>query len=167
MRKRRIFICSFCVLFIALIIWGIKMFHVYDSNFSNIYIFADIQECQAMEALSDNGGKFTKYQDAGKDKYSKDLSYTAFFGGEYCSSKCEFEICAYEFEDTVAARKYFDRVTGKNSYTMDKNFSLSSGLIHSQLVVFEKNKAYAMSFPTSVLYDVAQIMVKYFTVKVI
>lgn len=133
---------------------------------ANIYIFADITECNKLEALHIQNGQFTKYQDTAQDDNLKNLSYSASFCGKYSSDQCRFEIFAYEFKDTASARTYFEKAVPKDSGNLEQNYSISSGMGGTELVAFSGNKAYAVSCPTRMLSDVLAILEETLTVKI-
>ena len=53
---------------------------------------------------------------------------------------------------------YFERVSKKDSAQKNPNFSLSSGVIQSRIVVISDSKAYAVYCPTKDLSDVLKVL---------
>ena len=129
---------------------------------TNIYIFANIQECNALDAT----GKFIPYSDVSKDSHIGELPYTAFYAGEYKDEFVEFQIFAYEFSDTEAARAYFKHTTGKDSKQLTQNFSLSEGMRNARIVVFSENHAYVAYFSNDSTQEVLEILKDIFSTKI-
>ena len=129
---------------------------------TNIYIFANIQECNALDAT----GKFTPYTDASQDTHVENLPYTAFLAGEYHDGDVAFQIFAYEFESLDTARAYFDDITGKDSSTLSRNFSLSEGMRNARIVVFSENHAYVAYFSNDSTQEVLEILKDIFSTKI-
>ena len=129
---------------------------------TNIYIFANIQECNALDAT----GKFTPYTDASQDTHVENLPYTAFLSGEYHDGDVAFQIFAYEFESLDTARAYFDDITGKDSSTLSRNFSLSEGMRNARIVVFSENHAYVAYFSNDSTQEVLEILKDIFSTKI-
>lgn len=130
-----------------------------------IYVFEDISECQALETLDKVDGAFIRYQDTAKDKHLADLEFTSYFAGEYSCKQYHFQIFAYEFCDVSNAKEYFNNVAGKNTDELNRNFSLSSGIINSELVVLYDARAYRVHFPTNNLLEITQILEDIFSLK--
>lgn len=129
---------------------------------TNIYILANIQECNALDAT----GKFTPYTDASQDTHVENLPYTAFLAGEYHDGDVAFQIFAYEFESLDTARAYFDDITGKDSSTLSRNFSLSEGMRDGRLVVFDNHCGYAAYFSNGSTQEVLGILEEIFSVRI-
>ncbi|MBE6958460.1 MAG: hypothetical protein E7447_04845 [Ruminococcaceae bacterium] len=135
------------------------------SNIS-IYIFEDISECNALVSSNEDGGNFTKYQNAEQDENLENLQYVQSFAGKYTCDRYTFEIFAYAFADPASARTYFENITGKNSYTLEENFSISSGLTSSRIIVFKGNMAYAVYCPARDLDAISEVLENCFQVKI-
>ena len=133
---------------------------------SNLYIFADIDECELLASSNQEEGVFTNYTNALSDRHIRQLSYVSFFAGEFSGKTISFQIFAYEFADELSAKTYFENATGKNSGKLSQNFSLASGLLESQIVIFDGTRAYSAYFPTRSLSEVLRILENCFTVKV-
>jgi len=129
----------------------------------SIYMFADMEECKTIASADDS---FSKYTDSSSDKNVSGLTYTDFFAGKYDAGDFQFEIFAYEFDSVDSARAYFDKVTGKNSDGLISNYSSSSGVMSSHIVVFEGKLAYALYLPTSDVVDVAEFLSNVFSIKI-
>lgn len=149
-----VFVCLLVVAFVALLVVHADV---------SITMFADLDEC-AFIASAD--GNFSEYSDVLSDENVRGLTYTDFFAGVYDCDTFEFEIFAYEFDSVDSARAYFDEVTGKNSDGLDANFTLSSGLLTSSLVVFDSNRAYVVYAPAMDVSDVAQFLSGVFSLKI-
>ena len=134
--------------------------------FPDYYIFADITECEVLETLDAENGKSTKYQDTTKDTHIDDLQYSSFFAGEYASDQYKFKIFAYEFEDAASAKAYFENITGKSSDEISQNFTMSAGIISTELVVLSDCKAYTVYCPTYAVSDVLAILENNFSIKI-
>ena len=154
-----VFVCAVVLLLIA-VSTALMIVH---TNVS-VCIFADLEEC---ESIASADGSFSEYTEVSSDKHVKTLTYTDFFAGKYKCDGFKFEIFAYEFDSIDSARAYFEEVTGKNSDGLDTNFSLSSGLLNSHLVVFDSNRAYMLYAPTMDMSDVAQFLSGVFSIKII
>ena len=133
---------------------------------TNIYIFSDISECDSLETLNVENGYFTRYQNAMLDNNLSGLQYTEFFAGTYSCDQYTFEIFAYEFIDSVAAKTYFENATGKNSAASDANFSMVSGIATCHIIVFEGDRAYAIYCPSNDLSDVSVVLADHFQIKI-
>ena len=162
-KKQIVVVCIVAIILIGLCIM-IPAFHAH-SNIS-IYIFEDISECNALVSLNEEGGSFTKYQDAEQDENLENLQYVQSFTGKYTCDRYTFEIFAYAFADSASARTYFENITGKNSYTLEENFSISSGLTSSRIIVFKGNMAYAVYCPASDIDDVSEVLETAFRQKI-
>lgn len=165
MKKKQISILIACLVpVLLLLVFGIiGMSHHLDAS---IHIFANLNECALIATAQNEDGSFSKYTDTVSDKDASGLAYTDFFAGEYTCGTYEFEIFAYQFDNEDSAQEYFERATGKNSEGVDSNFSLSSGLIKTRLVVFDKNRAYTVRMPTGDVDDVTQFLAAIFSVKI-
>lgn len=161
-KKQIVVVCVVAIILIGLCIM-IPAFQAH-SNIS-IYIFEDISECNALVSSNEDGGNFTRYQDAEQDENLENLQYVQSFAGKYTCDRYTFEIFAYAFADSASARTYFENITGKNSYTLEENFSISSGLTASKIIVFKGNMAYAVYCPSSDLADVSNVLADLFTIK--
>lgn len=167
MVNRRKMILSVCIIAALIIVGVIGVIYMMQMHLdTDIYIFADLSECQLLESLNNKDEKFIKYQDAALDDHIRDLKYTSFFGGEYSCDLYEFEIFAYEFSDAASAQSYFENATGKNSDDVDPNFSLVSGFMSSHIIAFNENKAYSIYFPTSAFSEISQLLAEHFTIKI-
>ena len=153
-----VFVCAIVLLLIA-VSTALMIVH---TNVS-VCIFADLEEC---ESIASADGSFSEYTEVSSDKHVK-VRLTDFFAGKYKCDGFKFEIFAYEFDSIDSARAYFEEVTGKNSDGLDTNFSLSSGLLNSYLVVFDSNRAYMLYAPTMDISDVAQFLSGVFSIKII
>ena len=165
MSKIQKIICLVCVLagLVIAIVGGIYVCCVHWD--ANIYMFAEIAECESLRALNNTEGKFTEY-DTALDKHLGNLSYLSAFSGKYTCDKFSFEIFSYTFADEEAAKIYFEKATGKNNDNRDTNFSLASGILSSRIVVFSGNRAYAVKCSTMDLHAVLQMLEDQFTVKI-
>ena len=136
MRKNKIILSILCFFALLFQLCGCIF------EFSPIYIFADISECENIEKLKHEDAIITVYDTPEKDKNAKGLEYEKFFAAEYDSSELEFEIFAYEFKDGDTAKKYFRNETGKKD-DRDINFSSSKGMFGYILIVINDNMAYS------------------------
>ena len=132
---------------VILIVLFAVFFFTFHSSQKDIYIFADMSECEAFRAMCDKNGTFTEYIDMPADENLGDLSYVTCFAGTYLCDDYSFEFFAYEFEEGEMAKQYFRNCTGKNTNALSENFSLSLGLLRTRLAVVKDAKAYVVFAP--------------------
>lgn len=111
------------------------------------YIFESIEECDAIEKITENEADFEKYQNSDKDKNLKDLDYKKFFGGHFESSELEFELFAYEFYDAVTSAKYYSNAT-ETEYEQfilgEPSINTSQVLNKARIVVIDEERVYVV-----------------------
>jgi hypothetical protein len=117
------------------------------ATFSSYTVFSDIKECEALKNSNLEGACFEEYDISEKDRYLKELAYTACFAGRFSCDEFDFEIYAYEFADVDTAKQYFENATGKQQESDHKrNFSLVQGigipLFNTSFTVYEGKNAY-------------------------
>ena len=154
-----------CILAVLLIGLSIVMPTLRLHVNTDIYIFEDISECEALASLKTEGGNFTKYQDTKLDGNLNNLQYSKFFAGKYSCAQYNFEIFAYAFDDSASAKTYFKNATGKDSTALDANFSIVSGIMTSHIIVLKGNTAYAVYCPSTDLADVSMILADCFEIR--
>ena len=141
---------------------GTSMFNMFKHLDTPIPMFANIEECSALDA----DGKFTPYSDVSNDSHIQNLPYTAFFAGQYKDDAVKFEIFAYEFPDTESARAYFQNITGKASENMTHNYSLSDGMFGGRLAVFQDHRAYIVSCSYNMIWEIVAVLEEIFSLGV-
>ena len=166
MTKRKMITLVACVFAVVIIAVCVALPFLQIHRNTNVYIFSDISECNALEELSVTDGHFTRYQNTTQDSNLQGLQYAAFFAGKYSCEQYTFEIYAYEFTEPAAAKTYFENATGKNTNELDSNFSLASGMTTSHIIAFHKNMAYAVYCPSNDLSDVSMVLAEYFQNKI-
>ena len=130
-----------------------------------VYIFADISECQAIVQRA-NDGEFSRYDTPSADKNVDGLAYTAFFAGAYSGDSCNFEIYAYEFVDSSTAEIYFQRSANKDTAGVNPNFSGGSNLVDADIVVLHGCTAYAVYMPSACENEVYQFLAGIFSIQI-
>ena len=139
------------------------------------YIFAEIGECDKLLPSDRTNIKIEIYDSANNDKDLQDLSYNNFFAMDYNSNSLQYEIFAYEFEDSDSALKYFVNVTGQTNHEkklpLDDNdenklLSASSGMSSYRLVVVYKNMAYQIIAPKQYKSELHDLLSSTFSIKI-
>lgn len=110
---------------------------------AEVRVFADLAECENIEAKKTDGAMVTVYDTSDKDKYRKGLDYNRFYGCHYDSDEMKFELFAYEFSTDQAAQEYFKNATGKTD-EQTTNFSSSKGMTRFCRVVIHEKNAYVI-----------------------
>ena len=122
-----------------------NFFSIMKNGSADIYIFADISECENIATLQYTDGQLKKHNNTDADKKLKGLSYESFFAADYTSDEVEFTIFAYTFTDTKTAGEYFENVTGKTYDNDEKNYSTSTGASSHRVCVYVSNRAYCIT----------------------
>ena len=139
------------------------------------YIFDEIGECDNLIPSDSTDIKIEIYDTASKDKDLQDLSYNDFFAMHYKSDSLQYEIFAYEFEDSDSALKYYVNVTGQTSYEKklplddtdeNKLLSASSGMSSYRLIVVYKNMAYQIIAPKQYKSELHDLLSSTFSIKI-
>lgn len=156
-------IFSLCAIILGVSITAIISFKHLNAD---VYMFKSIEECWKIETQAEENSVFNRYLDTSRDNYLSGLSYNSFFSGKYSCEQYEFEIFAYEFNDTMSAIEYFKKITGKDSIQKSTNFSLSSGIAQSRIIAISETNAYIVYCPTKDFTDVCKMLEKIFTVKI-
>ncbi len=104
-------------------------------------IFSNISEFEIIESEFLNQGEVEKYNDTSKDENIKELQYVAHYAAYYTCEDFEFEIFAYEFENSDASREYHKNV----SVETDKSVSMhrTVGITQTKLVLIDNTMAYS------------------------
>lgn len=100
------------------------------SSYDKINIFADIQECSALD------GYVTDRKIL--DKYIDNLSVVDSYVYEVNSQGEKFIIYAYEFDNLETSKQYFSQIKGK-TVDGDIDYKGNSSLFSSKLIVRHKN----------------------------
>ena len=94
---------------------------------------------------------------------------------DYKSDSLQYEIFAYEFEDSDSALKYYVNVTGQTSYEKklplddtdeNKLLSASSGMSSYRLIVVYKNMAYQIIAPKQYKSELHGLLSSTFSIKI-
>ncbi len=121
-------------------------------------MFENIAECEKLSSLDGVGYRLPQF-----DTELEELSYTAFWGGEYAVEGENFRIFAYEFDDAASAKTYFKNVTGKDT-ERDQDFSGSRGAWEYELTVIDAHKAYRVTAAASAQAVIDQLLEETFSV---
>ena len=145
------------------------------NTYDEYYIFAEIGECEKLLPSDQTNIKIEIYDTVSNDKNLQDLSYNHFFAMDYKSNSLQYEIFAYEFEDSDSALKYFVNVTGQTNYEkklpLDDNdenklLSASSGMFSYRLVVVYKNMAYQIIAPKQYKSELHDLLSSTFSIRI-
>ncbi len=175
MKKRK----KTVALFIFIILIGcffVGLFlHMLNNPLSHeYYIFQNISECEQLIPSDQSNAKIEIYNNVSNDKDLKDLSYKDFFSMNYQSDTLEYELFAYEFEDSDSALKYYVNATGQRIYekklpleSEDENNLLyaSKGMSYYRIVVIHKNTAYQLIAPNRYQKEVNELLASSFSIK--
>ena len=116
---------------------------------NDYYIFNTIEECEGLIPGDQSGIKVERYDTPSGDKDIKNLTYSDFFGMEFKSDELEYEIFAYEFDNSETALEYFNNCTGQKrtlNQGVNKIHSASVGIFgHYDLVLVFENRAYKLN----------------------
>ena len=113
-------------------------------NKNRYCIFSNISEFEMIESEFSKKGEIQRYNDTSRDENLEGLQYVAHYAAYYKCEEFEFEIFAYEFQDTEEAHQYFYNHTGRES-DRDTNFFGSGGMFSYDLVVIDGKNAYFAS----------------------
>ena len=130
-------------------------FNLLLNGLTEIYVFADIAECEGIAELDYPNATVTRRDTPDGDKKLKGLAYESFYSAKFVADGMEFEIFAYEFVDSETAQAYFKNVTGKGLES-EQNFSSSTGLIKYRLCVLDGNLAYTLTAPNKYADEIEQ-----------
>lgn len=133
---------------------------------SDVYMFADLEECHAIAADESIQACLTIYESPEKDKHIKELEYVDFFACYYASDDLEFELFAYQFAEADAASVYFSNVVGRKS-TYGTDFLKSAGMFSYHGIVISDNMAYAVYSKPSSESNLNELLGDWFTQKVV
>lgn len=151
-KKIRLAICL--VLCLGIIIGA--LINIIATPFNNeFFIFQDLSECEQLFPVGHSNVIVQRYDTPNGDKNLKGLPYVGFFGMTYQSNAYEYEIFAYEFENSDVALNYYINVTGRDGLQKktplrnneDAFLSYSQGMFSFQIVVAYQNKAYQLRAP--------------------
>ena len=120
---------------------------------SNICIFSDITEFEQIEKDFLEYGTVERYDSPKDDKHLKGLSYVKFYAGKYKCDDFQFEIFAYEFEDSILAEKYYENAVG-NETTINPRYVISGNLRNTTLLVIDGANVYLASYSTKYKHNV-------------
>ena len=171
-RTKRI-ILIIAIAAIVIIGFSVQIFKGINTH-DEYYIFAEIGECDKLLPSDRTNIKIEIYDSASNDKDLQDLSYNHFFAMDYKSNSLQYEIFAYEFEDSDSALKYYVNVTGQTNYEkklpLDDNdenklLSASSGMSSYRLVVVYKNMAYQIIAPKQYKSELHDLLSSTFSIK--
>lgn len=164
------------IVFVAIVVFALSYMLFTQPPSGGYYIFQDISECEQLIPNDPAGVTVDRYDSPDKDANLKGLPYKEFWGIKFSSDEIEYEIFAYEFEDSDSALKYFVNETGKNSYLKklplseddeNKNFSASKGMFSYRLIVIYKNRAYKVTAPSEYANSVNELFASIFSQKVL
>ena len=126
-------------------------------------IFADMDECYAMEAALPADAEIEMYENPSADSAIGNLSYEEFFGRKIKCEEFSFKIFAYEFADTQASKQYF-----KNNVGYDDEGSaggvMTQNTVACILVVYDRERAYTIHTNMGDFNDVVSFLGKHFSV---
>ena len=160
---------------IILIGFFVQMF-MGNNTHDKYHIFAEIGECNKLIPVDQTNIKMDMYGTASKDKDLQNLSYNDFFAMDYKSDSLQYEIFAYEFEDSDSALKYYVNVTGQKSYEKklplddtdeNKLLSASSGMFSYRLIVVYKNMAYQIIAPKQYKSELHNLLSSTFSIRIL
>ena len=173
-RKTKRTILSIAIATIVLTGFFIQIFKSINT-YNEYYIFAEIGECDNLLPSDQTNVKIEIYDTVSNDKNLQDLSYNNFFAMDYKSDSLQYEIFAYEFEDSDSALKYYVNVTGQTSYEKklplddtDENKLLlaSTGMFSYRLMVVYKNMAYQIIAPKQYKAELHDLLSSTFSIKI-
>lgn len=130
---------------------------------NDVYIFADITECEGFSIREDI--QFSIYDTPIKDSNIGTLSYERFIGGYYTLNNIDFELFAYEFNDSLSAKEYFSKTTGKSD-ELNTNFSINRGMLTYRLIVIDDKRAYTISSKAENGDEISELLAETFSVKI-
>ena len=135
----------------------------YGMNFNtNFTIFADISECEAIDANLPEDATIEVYDTPFKDQDINDLPYAAFYGRKIKCSKFSFEIFAYEFADKESRHQYLKNITENENYDEESSFHCSTG--HpAVLIVHDGERVYQVFASNNDMSDVVTYLEKCFS----
>lgn len=169
------YIAVVSIVFVAIVIFAFGYMLFTQPLSGGYYIFQDISECEQLIPDDLAGVTVDRYDSPTKDEDLKGLPYKEFWGMKLSSDEIEYEIFAYEFDDSDSALKYFVNETGKSSYLKElplsdddenKHFTASKGIPSYHLIVIYKNKAYKVIAPSKYANSVNELMASSFSLKV-
>ena len=129
------------------------------------YIFSEITECNNFTIDKKGGAEIIEYDTPDDDRYLENMKYKNFFAAKYKSSEFEFEIFAYEFENSDSAKEYFKNATGRTS-DLDTNFLSSGGITSQKIVVINFEKAYTLYTSADSSEQVKKFIGENFTIQI-
>ncbi len=162
------------IVFVAIVVFALSYMFTHPLS-GGYYIFQNISECEQLIPNDQSGVTVDRYDSPDKDTNLNGLLYKEFWGMNLSSDEIEYEIFAYEFEDSDSALKYYVNETGQNSYlnklplSMDdenKLFSASKGIPSYRLIVIYKNRAYKVISPSKYADSVNELLASIFSQKV-
>lgn len=164
------------IVFVAIVIFAFGYMLFTQPLSGGYYIFQDISECEQLIPNDQSGVTVDRYDSPTKDEDLKGLPYKEFWGMKLSSDEIEYEIFAYEFEDSDSALTYYVNETGQNSYLKklplseddeNKLFSASKGISSYRLIVIYKNRAYKVIAPSKYANSVNELLASIFSQKVL
>ena len=135
------------------------------------FIFENIEECEGLIPDDQSDVKIDRHDAPNTDKDLKDLPCSDFFGMKFESDTLEYEIFAYEFEDSDSALKYYTNVTGKShekTLPSDEEkplLSASQGMFSYRVIVVSQNRAYKLIAPNKYIDEINSLLSEVFSQK--
>lgn len=172
MKKRLpIFICLILLVVIAIGVLAYVFTHPMTHEY---FIFQKLDECESLIPTDISKAEIVRYDMPDSDKSLKELSYNDFWGVNFKSDTLEYEIFAYEFENSDSALKYYVNVTGQDSYEKklplkdedeNKLLSASKGMSVYRIVAVYQNKAYQITAPKQYEDEINKLLARTFSQK--
>ena len=164
-KKNAVVVCIACLVGVAIAWFVYTLFNPLPNEY---FLFQEIEECEGLIPDNQSDAKIERYDLPSGDKDLMALPYYAFFGMKLESDEMEYEIFAYEFEDSDSALQYYENVTGKSNVQWDEEkplLSATKGMFSYRVIVVSQNRAYKLIAPNRYVDEVHEVLAKAFSQK--